>query len=51
VASKDQEFVARSTVEKVFQLESTVNFAPAMEKAKFFDKATDLNICEDVITE
>ena len=51
VATKGQEFVARSTVEKVFELDSSVNFAPAMEKAKFFDKATELNICEDVVTE
>jgi multiple sugar transport system ATP-binding protein len=51
VSTKDQEFVARSTVEKIFQRDSLVNFSPAMEKAKFFDKGTELNICEDVVTE
>jgi multiple sugar transport system ATP-binding protein len=51
VATKNQEFVARSTVEKVFQMDSTVNFAPVMDKAKFFDKTTELNICEDVVSE
>jgi multiple sugar transport system ATP-binding protein len=51
VKTKSQDFVARSTVEKVFELNSTVNFAPVMENAKFFDKTTEKNICEDVISE
>jgi multiple sugar transport system ATP-binding protein len=51
VSTENQQFVSRSTVEKSFQLDTMVNFSPAMDKAKFFDTETELNICEDVVTE
>lgn len=49
--SKTQNVVVRTDPDIKFSLGDTVNFVPLMEKAKFFDKDTELNICEVVKTE
>ena len=49
--SKTQNVVVRTSPDIKFQLGDTVNFVPLMEKSKFFDKDTELNICEVVKTE
>ncbi|MDE7227011.1 MAG: sn-glycerol-3-phosphate ABC transporter ATP-binding protein UgpC [Treponemataceae bacterium] len=47
--SKEQSIVARVPPEYDFQLGDTVNFAPDMEKAKFFGKGGDEpNLCENI---
>ena len=46
--SKTQSVVAVTEPENKFQIGDTANFTPIMEKAKFFDKETELNICEEV---
>ena len=47
--SKGQSIVARVSPEYDFQLGDTVNFAPDMEKAKFFGKDGDEpNLCENI---
>ena len=49
--SKTQQVVVRTDPDIKFSLGDTVNFVPLMEKAKFFDKETELNICETVASE
>ena len=46
--TKTQSVVAVTEPEYKFQIGDTANFTPIMEKAKFFDKETELNICEEV---
>ena len=46
--TKTQSVVAVTEPENKFQIGDTANFVPVMEKAKFFDKETELNICEEV---
>lgn len=49
--TKTQQLIARTGPEKTFKIGDTENFIPVMEKAKFFDKDTELNICEVVKSE
>jgi multiple sugar transport system ATP-binding protein len=49
--SKTQQVVVRTDPDIKFSLGDTVNFVPLMDKAKFFDKETELNICETVASE
>ena len=46
--TKTQTVIARTDPEFTFRVGDTANFAPVMEKAKFFDKETEQNICEVV---
>ncbi len=49
--TKNQSIIARTEPEVILQIGDMANFIPLMEKAKFFDKDTELNICEEVKTE
>ncbi len=49
--TKSQSLIARTEPAVVLQVGDVANFVPLMEKAKFFDKDTELNICEEVKTE
>ena len=49
VQVKDANIVAKVAPEVVVQLGDTINFTPDMEKAKFFDLETEINICEPEI--
>jgi multiple sugar transport system ATP-binding protein len=49
--TKTQTLIARTGPEETFKIGDTQNFVPVMEKAKFFDKETELNICEVVKSE
>ncbi len=49
VQVKDKTIVARVAPEVEVQLGDTINFAPDMTKAKFFDLQTEINICEPEI--
>ena len=49
--TKTQQVVVRTDPDIKFELGDTVNFVPLMEKGKFFDKETELNICEVVTSE
>ena len=51
LATKNQQVIARTEPDNTFRIGDTANFIPNMEKGKFFDKETELNICEDVKTE
>lgn len=51
LATKTQSIVARTSPENKFQIGDTANFTPNMEKAKFFDKETELSICDSVKSE
>ncbi|AEE16694.1 ABC transporter ATP-binding protein [Treponema brennaborense] len=51
LTTKTQQVIARTEPDNSFRIGDTANFIPNMEKAKFFDKETELNICEDVKTE
>ncbi|MBR5866616.1 MAG: sn-glycerol-3-phosphate ABC transporter ATP-binding protein UgpC [Spirochaetaceae bacterium] len=51
LATKTQQIIARTAPENVFRIGDTANFVPNMEKAKFYDKETELNICEEVKSE
>ncbi len=46
--SKGQNIIARTNPETMFKLNDVVNFSPLMERAKFFDKTSEVNICEDI---
>ncbi|MGL4982441.1 MAG: ABC transporter ATP-binding protein [Treponemataceae bacterium] len=46
-----QHVVARTSPENTCKIGDEINFAPVMEKAKFFDHDTELNICEEVSKE
>ena len=48
VSNKGQSIIAKTTANVDFRLGDSVNVVPNMEKAKFFDKETELNICEEV---
>lgn len=43
-----QSLVVRTTPDITFQIGDTANFVPDMKKAKFFDKESELSICDDV---
>ncbi|WP_294430658.1 ABC transporter ATP-binding protein [uncultured Treponema sp.] len=49
VQVKDANIVAKVAPEVVVQLGDTINFAPDMTRAKFFDLETEINICEPEI--
>ena len=49
--TKTQSLVVRTTPDITFQIGDTANFVPVMAKAKFFDKDTELSICDDVKAE
>ena len=51
LATKSQQVIARTEPDNTFRIGDVANFIPNMEKGKFFDKETELNICEDVKTE
>ncbi len=51
LATKTQQLIARTEPDNTFRIGDTANFIPNMEKGKFFDKETELNICEEVKTE
>jgi multiple sugar transport system ATP-binding protein len=51
MSTKTQQAIVRCSPDLVFQIGETVNFQPLMEKAKFFDKETELSICDDVKAE
>ncbi len=51
LASKTQQVIARTEPDNTFRIGDTANFVPVMEKAKFFDKETELSICEEVTSE
>ncbi len=51
LTTKSQQVVVRTSPDLIFQIGETVNFEPLMEKAKFFDKETELSICDDVKSE
>ncbi len=51
LATKTQVLVAKIGPDIEIQLGDTINFVPDMEKARFFDKETELSICDDVKTE
>ena len=46
--TKEQSLVARTAPDVDFQLGDVVNFTPSMERAKFFSKETEENLCEDI---
>ena len=46
--TKTQSMVVRTAPDVTFQIGDTANFVPVMAKAKFFDKDTELSICDDV---
>lgn len=47
----NQSVVSRTTPDIILQIGDTANFVPLMDKAKYFDKETELSICDDVISE
>ena len=49
--TKTQTMIARTEPENKFSIGDSVNFMPDIAKAKFFDKETELNICEVVNSE
>jgi multiple sugar transport system ATP-binding protein len=49
--TKTQTMIARTEPENKFSIGDSVNFMPDITKAKFFDKETELNICEVVNSE
>jgi len=49
--TKAQSVIAITAPDNKFQIGDTANFTPIMEKGKFFDKETELNICEVVKSE
>jgi multiple sugar transport system ATP-binding protein len=51
LSTKTQQVIVRTSPDIVFQIGDTVNFEPQMDKAKFFDKETELTLCEEVKTE
>ena len=48
LTSKNQHVVAKVAPNYTFKIGESVNFEPVMDKAKFFDKETEKNICEEV---
>ncbi|MBO7484513.1 MAG: sn-glycerol-3-phosphate ABC transporter ATP-binding protein UgpC [Spirochaetaceae bacterium] len=51
LTTKTQSCVARCSPDNKYTIGETVNFTPFMEKGKFFDKDTELSICETPTTE
>lgn len=51
LATKSQQVIARTEPDNTFRIGDTVSFIPDVEKAKFFDKETELNVCEDIKSE
>ena len=51
LATKSQQVIARTEPDNTFRIGDTATFIPNMEKGKFFDKESELNICEDVKAE
>ena len=50
LSTKTQQVIARTGPENTFKIGDSANFIPDMEKAKFFDRDNEKNICEDVVT-
>ena len=48
LASNNQQIIARTFNAVEANIGDSLNFVPNMEKARFFDSETELNICEDV---
>ncbi|WP_318664580.1 ABC transporter ATP-binding protein, partial [Treponema sp.] len=46
--NKGQNLIAKTTVNAQFRLGDTVNLIPDMEKAKFFDLESEVNIVDDI---
>ena len=46
--TKEQSLVARVGPDVDFQLGDVLNFTPSMDRAKFFSKETEENLCEDI---
>ncbi len=51
MSTKTQQAIVRCSPDLVFQIGEVINFQPLMEKAKFFDKETELSICDEVKSE
>ena len=51
LTTKTQALTARCSPDNKYTIGEIVNFTPIMEKGKFFDKDTELNICEKVTSE
>jgi len=51
LTTKTQQVIVRTSPDITFQIGDTVNFEPMMDKAKYFDKETELSICDDVKSE
>lgn len=51
LSTKNQSVISRTTPDVILQIGDMANFVPIMEKAKFFDKDTELTVCEDVKSE
>jgi len=49
LASKTQSLIARTAPHILAKIGDTVNLVPEIGNAKFFDKDTELSICEDVL--
>ncbi len=49
--TKNQSVISRTEPDVTVHIGDIANFVPLMEKAKFFDKDTELNICEEVKSE
>ncbi|HPY52477.1 MAG TPA: sn-glycerol-3-phosphate ABC transporter ATP-binding protein UgpC [Treponemataceae bacterium] len=49
--TKTQQIIAVVEPDNKYQIGDTANFTPLLEKGKFFDKDTELNICEVVKSE
>ncbi|HRU28059.1 MAG TPA: sugar ABC transporter ATP-binding protein, partial [Treponema sp.] len=48
LSTKTQPMIARTEPHHVFHVGDTVNFVPHMEKARFFDKDTELSILAEL---
>lgn len=51
LSTKTQQITARCSPDYKYSIGDTANFVPDMEKGKFFDKDTELNICESPVSE
>lgn len=51
LTTKTQQVIVRTSPDLIFKIGDTANFEPLMEKARFFDKETELTICDEVKSE
>ena len=47
-SNKGQNLIAKTTANIQFRVGETVNLIPNMDKAKFFDVETEMNIVDDI---